>query len=218
MQDKYKMTLEQNIFVARRNIVDTIWKSARLEGLAVTFPETDAVFNGLPVTMKLHDVLTINNLKRAWYFLLDNLNAESDLNFACQLNKLVGGDDLVYQAGFPRTIPVQIGGTKWQPGIPNVEEVTQKLKEIESISCATQRAITAMLYLMRTQLFLDGNERSSMLYANHIMIKNGCGIISIPEDKIVDFQMLLVKFYETNDMSEIMEFVYENAIEGIKFN
>ena len=147
------MTEAQNVFVARRNIVDTIWKSARLEGLAVTFPETDAVFNGLPVTMKLNDVLTINNLKRAWYFLLDNLEAESDFNFACQLNKLVGGDDLVYQAGFPRTIPVQIGGTKWTPGIPDVEEVSQKLCEINQIECATQRAITAMLYLMRTQLF-----------------------------------------------------------------
>ena len=211
------MTEAQNVFVARRNIVDTIWKSARLEGLAVTFPETDAVFNGLPVTMKLNDVLTINNLKRAWYFLLDNLDAESDFNFACQLNNLVGGDDLVYQAGFPRTIPVQIGGTKWTPGIPDVEEVSQKLCEINQIECATQRAITAMLYLMRTQLFLDGNKRSSMLYANHIMIKNGCGIISIPEDKIVEFQTMLVDFYETNNMSEIMQFVYDNAIEGLKF-
>ena len=74
-----------------------------------------------------------------------------------------------------------------------------------------------MLYLMRTQLFLDGNKRSSMLYANHIMIQNGCGIISIPEDKIVAFKTLLVYFYETNDMEEIMQFVYDNAIEGLKF-
>ena len=124
---------------------------------------------------------------------------------------------MVYQAGFPRTIPVQIGGTKWTLGIPDVEEVSQKLCEINQIECATQRAITAMLYLMRTQLFLDGNKRSSMLYANHIMIKNGCGIISIPEDKIVEFQTMLVDFYETNNMSEIMQFVYDNAIEGLKF-
>lgn len=217
MQDRFNMTLEQNKFVARRNIVDTIWKSARLEGLAVTFPETDAVFNGLPVTMKLNDVLTINNLKRAWYFLLDNLEADADLQYACQLNKLVGGDDLVYNAGFPRTIPVQIGGTKWTPGIPDVEDVSQTLQEINQIPCATQRAITAMLYLMRTKLFLDGNKRSSMLYANHIMIQNGCGIISIPEDKIVEFKTLLVDFYETNEMGQIMQFVYDNAIEGLKF-
>ena len=167
--------------------------------------------------MKLNDVLTINNLKRAWYFLLDNLEADADLQYACQLNKLVGGDDLVYNAGFPRTIPVHIGGTKWTPGIPDIEEVSQTLQEINQMPCVTQRAITAMLYLMRTQRFLDGNKRSSMLYANHIMIQNGCGIISIPEDKIVEFKTLLVDFYETNEMEEIMQFVYDNAIEGLKF-
>ncbi len=37
MEAKYHMTREENIFVAKRNIVDYIWKSARLEGLAVTY-------------------------------------------------------------------------------------------------------------------------------------------------------------------------------------
>jgi hypothetical protein len=47
MKSKYNMTLEQNIFVAKRNIVDYIYKSARLEGLGVTYPDTEAIFNGI---------------------------------------------------------------------------------------------------------------------------------------------------------------------------
>jgi len=43
MEPKFHMTVEQNIFVAKRNIVDYIWKSARLEGLAVTYPDTEAI-------------------------------------------------------------------------------------------------------------------------------------------------------------------------------
>jgi len=31
MEAKYRMTVEQNIFVAKRNIIDYIWKSAKLE-------------------------------------------------------------------------------------------------------------------------------------------------------------------------------------------
>jgi len=46
------MTREQNIFVARRNIVDYIWKSARLEGMDVTFPQTYAIYE----RAKLKDV------------------------------------------------------------------------------------------------------------------------------------------------------------------
>ena len=38
MENKYHLTREQNIFVAKRNIVDYIWKSANLEGIAVTYP------------------------------------------------------------------------------------------------------------------------------------------------------------------------------------
>lgn len=38
MQDLYKLTKEQNIFIVKRNIVDYIWKSANLEGIAVTYP------------------------------------------------------------------------------------------------------------------------------------------------------------------------------------
>lgn len=32
MKNKFSLTREQNAFVAKRNIVDYIWKSANLEG------------------------------------------------------------------------------------------------------------------------------------------------------------------------------------------
>ena len=43
MENKYNMSVEDNIFLAKRNIVDYIWKSARLEGINVTFPDTEAI-------------------------------------------------------------------------------------------------------------------------------------------------------------------------------
>ena len=39
---KFNMTAEENIFVTKRNIVDYIWKSARLEG-RVTYADTEAI-------------------------------------------------------------------------------------------------------------------------------------------------------------------------------
>ena len=49
MKNKFNMTKEQNIFVAKRNIVDYIYKSANLEGIHVTFSETQAIFDGVGV-------------------------------------------------------------------------------------------------------------------------------------------------------------------------
>ena len=45
MENKFNLTREQNIFVAKRNIVDYIWKSANLEGIGVTYPETQAIYD-----------------------------------------------------------------------------------------------------------------------------------------------------------------------------
>ena len=40
MENKYNLTLEQNIFLAKRNIIDNIYANARMEGLNITFPQT----------------------------------------------------------------------------------------------------------------------------------------------------------------------------------
>ena len=74
-----------------------------------------------------------------------------------------------------------------------------------------------MLYLMRKQMFLDGNKRTSMLAANQVMISNVKGIISIPIEYQRDFTGLLVKYYETGEMLKITDFVYDNCIDGMDF-
>ena len=48
-EDKYKMTQKDNILFAKRNIVDSIYSEAKLEGISVTFPSTYEIFNGRAV-------------------------------------------------------------------------------------------------------------------------------------------------------------------------
>lgn len=35
MKNKFNLTREQNVFIAKRNIVDYIWKSANLKGICM---------------------------------------------------------------------------------------------------------------------------------------------------------------------------------------
>lgn len=212
------MTLEQNIFVAKRNIVDYIWKDANLEGIAITYPDTEAIFNGLSVQgYNVHDIIAVNNLKHAWYFLIDNVDYPADLSFMCKINQIIGGDNLVLRAGYLRNVDVRIGGTNWTPGIPDETKIKEEIANIQTIISSTQRAITLMLYGMRSQIFLDGNKRTSMLAANQIMISNGAGIIVVPIEKQRDFTKHLVHFYETGEIETIRDFVYEHCIDGIEF-
>lgn len=218
MESKFFMTREENIFVAKRNIIDYIWKSAKLEGLGVTYLDTEAIFHGMRApNVKVEEIVAVNNLKHAWQFLLDNLDVPSDYSHVCHLNKIVGGDNLVINAGFIRKVPVSIGGTSWKPDMPIESQIKEEIADVLNIEEPTERAITYMLYLMRKQIFLDGNKRTSMLVANQIMIANGCGIISIPIEHQPEFTRMLVEFYESGNMDEIKDFVYENGIDGIDF-
>lgn len=85
------------------------------------------------------------------------------------------------------------------------------------IENATDRAIEYMLYGMRSQLFWDGNKRTSTICANKIMIENGCGIIKVPDSCLKEFNTLLSEFYETNKNNEIKQFIFDNCIDGITF-
>ncbi|NJD02952.1 MAG: Fic family protein [Ruminiclostridium sp.] len=218
MEPKYRMTVEQNIFVARRNIIDYIWKSAKLEGLAVTYPDTEAIYNGMGVSgVRVSDIIAVNNLKHAWQFVLENLSYPIDYPYNCKINQLVGGNNLITNAGFLRNVPVTKGGTSWRSDIPIEPQIEEELSGIHHIENPTDRAITLMLYLMRKKMFLDGNKRTSMLAGNQVMISSGCGVISVPIDQQKDFTTMIVQFYESDDMEPLKAFVYDYCIDGISF-
>lgn len=218
MENKYNLTAEQNIFVAKRNIVDYIWKSANLEGIAVTYPDTQTIYDGFSVSgYKLEEINAINNLKKAWQFILNDIGIALNFAYICKINELVG-ENVFYNPGVIRTTPVNIGGTGWKPDFPIETKIKEELEELLSNNeiSKTEQAINVMLWVMRRQMFIDGNKRTAMLIANKLMIENGCGIISIPIEKQNEFYKLLITYYETNDSSIISKFIYDNAIDGIE--
>jgi len=74
-----------------------------------------------------------------------------------------------------------------------------------------------MLYGMRSQLFWDGNKRTSTICANKIMIENGNGIIKVPDNKLKEFNELLSEYYTSGENKKIKQFIYDNCIDGIEF-
>lgn len=218
LKDKYNMTQEQNIFLAKRNIVDSIYKSSHIEGIDITFPETQKIFDGGNVSkLRIDEIQTINNLKHAWLFVLNSINNKNDLNLLKSINSLVGSN-LVDNAGNKRNYNVSIGGTDYKPEIPDEKKVEKYINDTisDSSKTITDRAITIMCYLMHTQFFNDGNKRTSMLFANKILIENGKGIISVPVDKDVEFGNKILEFYETNNNTKLKLFIYDECLDGIK--
>ena len=222
MENKFNLTKEQNMFVAKRNIVDYIWKSANLEGIRVTYPETQAIYDGGIVNgLTVDKIIAINNLKYAWQFILENEEIDYDFKALSHLHKLTC-DKLVLDQdlGRLRTTPVNIGGTNWKPQFPIESQIEEELERLlnQQDKTKTEIAIEIMLWVMRRQMFIDGNKRVGMLFANKIMIDNGCGIITISQENQPTFFEKLIKFYESGDNTDLKQWIYETSIDGIAFN
>ena len=222
MENKFNLTREQNVFVAKRNIVDYIWKSANLEGIGVTYPETQAIYDGGIVNgLTVDKIIAINNLKYAWQFILENEGIAYDFKLLCYLHKLTC-DKLVLEQnlGKLRTTPVNIGGTSWKPQFPIETQIKEELEDLlnQPLKTKTEIAIEVMLWVMRRQMFIDGNKRVGMLFANKIMIDNGCGIITISQENQPTFFEKLIKFYESGDNKDLKKWIYETSIDGIDLN
>ena len=203
-----------NLDFARANMKSNIYDQAVLEGVATTFPQTEEIIeNGTVNGMTADDVQKILNLKHAWEFILDNDVIQADCNYylLCYIAKLVN-EGFFHDGGRIRGVPVSIGGTKYVPPLPIESQVIEKINEIlKSDKEPLDIAIELCMYCMRTQIFVDGNKRASVIFANHYMIGHGLGLIVIPENHVPEFKKKLVSFYESADISEISDFLKENC-------
>lgn len=218
MQNKFQMTTEENIFVAKRNIIDYIWKSARLEGINVTYPQTYAIIEKAMVSdVSVDDILKITNLKRAWYLVINSIPSPLTIELICKINGEIARDEALMW-GTLRTGTVYISGTNYIPPVPDSSTASDELSSLLMIESPTERAIEVMLWGMKSQLFWDGNKRTSMLAANKIMMENGCGIISVPNEKLQDFNDMLCDYYTNDTLDKAKQFVYDYCIDGIDFS
>lgn len=202
------------IEMAKRMLVDSIWKSANLEGLGTTFPKTEAILANAPTTTKTEEVLFVINMKRAWQFLLDNLDCNNSIMLLREFDKIVG-ELLFHYAGEIRTIPVQIGGTSWEPEMPHTGIIMDSINEIEEIEDIELRALKYFCYIARTQMFIDGNKRVAQLMTNKVLIENNIGIFQIPIEKLEEFKGILIEYYETGNDTIIIDFMKEYCIRRI---
>ena len=204
----------QNLEFARANMKANIYDQAVLEGVATSFPQTEEIIeNGKVNGMTASDVQKILNLKHAWEFVLDPdvIQAKSDYYVLCHIARLVN-EGFFIDGGRIRGVPVTIGGSSYIPPLPLEVEVRERIEEIiQSEMEDIDKSIRLCLYAMKTQIFIDGNKRAAVIFANHFLIAHGQGFLVIPEKQVSKFKKLLVAYYEGEDEGIITAFLKENC-------
>lgn len=205
-----------NIDLARRNLVDSIYKQAKLEGVSTTYSDTETIINGGKVKdMTASDISKVINLKRAWEFILSEGVVCYPTNYAvlCQINEIIE-EGFSYTAGKIRSVPVSIGGSSYIPPLPYEPQIKDELNELLSRDKSYNVAIELLLYVMKKQLFLDGNKRTAVIFANHYLVSRGMGLIVIPTELVEEFKKHLINYYEDTD-DEIKDFLYNKCLTKI---
>lgn len=163
--------------------------------------------------MSANDIQKILNLKHAWEFILDSDVIQADTNYylLCHIAKLVN-EGFFHDGGRIRGIPVTIGGSSYRPPIPVETIVKERIDDIiHSEADDIDIAINLCMYSMKTQIFIDGNKRASVIFANHYLIAHGQGFLVIPEEYVPEFKKKLVDFYEVEKIEVISKFLKEKC-------
>lgn len=94
LKDKFNLTKEQNIFLAKKTIVENIYHTARLEGCNITFQDTKNILDGVSVgNLNMDDVQVVLNLHDAWRYALKHIDDPFSLEFACKINEHVARNE-----------------------------------------------------------------------------------------------------------------------------
>ena len=203
-----------NLDFARANMKSLIYDQAILEGISTTFPDTEVIIdNGKVNNMSTDDVMKIINLKHAWEFILDKDVISSPTNYYISqyIAKLIN-EGFYYEGGRIRQVPVNIGGSTYKPPLPIENVVKDKISEIINSNIDDiDKAIELTLFVMKTQVFIDGNKRTAIIFANHYLISKGKGLLVVPYELVPEFKKLLISYYEDYDNESIKKFLKDNC-------
>ncbi len=192
------LTREQNIFLAKKNFVELVYNTAFIEGCNVTFPQTQTIIDGAVVNgITVDDIQTVLNLRDAWKYCIENVDAELNLDYICKINEFVSRNESL-QWGVLRTGTVGVGD--FTPTIPIKEIVLQEIDHIKHIITPVEKALEYFAYACKQQLFWDGNKRTSTIVASKILIESGNGILTIGKNNAEEFNNTLNNWYLKDEL------------------
>ncbi len=141
------------------------------------------------------------NLQTAYDFILNHPEVENDYKCLLSLHEILmkGLND----------------GIKSELNQEQIEELSSMINQPAKANL--EIAIDVFLYIIEKRLFADGDVRAALLFANKLMIDNGCGFITITPANRDTFREKLSEYKNNNDY-DIKDWIYKYCIKGPKLD
>jgi Fic family protein len=127
---------------------------------------------------------------------------------ACHLHGIAAKEEALEWGQF-RTGGVLIAGTYYEPPYPSElpARFDQMIDELPAYDDAYDQAIHVFLAMARNQFFYDVNKRMGRLMMNGHLLSLGFPAINVPATRQLEFNELMLRFYESGDMGEMNQFI-----------
>lgn len=205
-------------YSAKKMLPEYVFDTSQLENNPLTFPEVQTLMDGITIGgHKVSDMQQVLNIKDSWYMLLEVISrgeyCVSKEMFHAINNLIARGESLEW--GKFRTGSVGISGTEKYKS-PKWQELDlifdSELPIILGSLHPVEQAIRLFLWAAYNQFYWDGNKRTARLMASGILINAGYGVFNIRAKDILEFNTLMVDFYETAQANKIVNFLVKKCI------
>lgn len=206
------LNINKALMLANREVATFVYDAVNLEGIAFTLPEIQTLLEGITVGgHKLSDQQIAVNQGKAWRFLFDSVkkgNFELSKEYVCKLHFIAGKEETL-EGGKFRTGGVTIAGTNYLP--PEQKELDglfdKMSKGMDQFNDIYDQAIYVFLEMARKQFFYDVNKRMGRFMMNGVLLANGYPAINLPAKKQLEFNQLMLNFYDSNDVRPMNAFM-----------
>ncbi len=203
---------ERALMLAQRSVSVFVYDAVRLEGINFTLPEVQTLLQGVTVGgHRLNDQQIAVNQGNAWKALFQMVREkhfELSQACACALHAVAGKEEALEWGCF-RSGSVLIAGTDYEP--PKAEELPHLFEKmvarIADFEDVYDQAIHLFLTMARCQFFYDVNKRMGRFMMNGHLLNNGYPAVNIPASRQLEFNELMIEFYETDNQTDMNSFV-----------
>ena len=200
------------IMLAKRQLPEFVCDAVNLEGINFTLPEIQTLLDGITVGgHKLTDQQIALNQGDAWRTIFEWIEKdqfEVTIEKVCALHSIAGKEEALEWGKF-RSGGVTIAGTDYIPPkaslLPDLfDKMTEKASKMPDIY---DQAIHLFLTMARCQFFYDVNKRMGRFIMNGLLLTNGYPAINLPAKRQLEFNQLMLAFYEKGDQKPMNTFM-----------
>ncbi len=198
--------------LAKRQLAELVCDAVNLEGIHFTLPEIQTLLDGITVGgHKLADQQIALNQSETWRTIFDLIEKdqfEITIEKVCALHGIAARGEALEWGKF-RSGGVTIAGTGYLPptatSLPGL--FAKMTEQASGITDIYDQAIYFFLTMARNQFFYDVNKRMGRFVMNGLLLSRGFPAINLPAKRQLEFNQLMLPFYDTGDQSSMNAFL-----------